>query len=614
MEKLKKLREIMQRKNISALIVPSTDPHGSEYVAEYWQARQMISGFTGSAGTAVITLNSAALWTDSRYFLQAEEQLNSGVIPAQAGISCKNCHFILMKDGLPDTPTISAWLGSQLSANETVSIDAELFSVNEVQKLENQLNKFSIKLLTSENLISEIWENRQPLPCGEIILFEKNAGVTVQQKLENLREKMQEENIDTFVFTALDEIAWLFNIRGCDVEYNPVAISYAVVSLCHCGIDQQSPEKNVQAFLFIDNQKLNSQSIEFFAKNNIEILPYENIIDFIKKIENQTVGIDFNKANYAIFQAINENCKIKDFVSPIILAKSLKNKTELAGFRRAMKKDGVALVKFFQWLENELPKGYVTELYASEMLHAFRAEQKDFVCESFETIAAYGAHGAIVHYEPTRESDILLKPEGLFLLDSGGQYLDGTTDITRTVALGRLSKQEKIDFTLVLKGHIALAQARFPENTRGTQLDILARQYLWQHCANFGHGTGHGVGHFLCVHEGPQSVRMNENPTTLQAGMVLSNEPGLYRAGKWGIRCENLLAVNELRNTDFGNFLSFETLSLFPFDTRAIERSLLTENEISWLNTYHSKAYKTLSPLLSKSEKIWLRKKCKTIF
>ncbi|MDR1544656.1 MAG: aminopeptidase P family protein [Prevotellaceae bacterium] len=581
------LRKLMQKNGISAVIVPSTDPHGSEYVAEHWQARQWISGFTGSAGTAVIASKSAALWTDSRYFLQAEQQL-----PAD---------FTLIKEGLPDTPTIAEWLGLQLKAGEKVSVDAQLFSVNELQNIENQLDKFSLKLITNENLISEIWQNRPEIPCGKIILFEKYAGISAQKKLENLRIEMQKMGVDTFIFTALDEIAWLFNIRGNDVEYNPVTVCYAVVDLQN-------------AFLFIDNQKVSKNIKDFFVKNNIEILLYENIFDFVKKLENQTVGLDFNKANYAVFQAININCKVKNIPSPLILPKSLKNKTELAGFRRAMKKDGVALVKFFRWLENELPKGYVTELYASEMLHSFRAEQKDFVCESFETISAYGAHGAIVHYEPTAESDVLLKQEGLFLLDSGGQYLDGTTDITRTVALGKLSKQEKTDFTLVLKGHIALAQAKFPENTRGTQLDVLARQFLWQNSANFGHGTGHGVGHFLCVHEGPQSIRMNENPTTLRAGMVVSNEPGIYRAGKWGVRCENLLVVKQLRSTEFGNFLAFETLSLFPFDTKAIERSLLTEKEIAWLNAYHSKVYKLLSPILSKTEKSWLKKKCKTIF
>ncbi|MDR2684437.1 MAG: aminopeptidase P family protein [Prevotellaceae bacterium] len=584
---LSRLRKLMLEKGISAIIVPSTDPHGSEYVAEHWRVRQMISGFTGSAGTVVITLQSAALWTDSRYFLQAAEQLSAD--------------FVLMKEGLSGTPTIAEWLGSQLKNGGTVAINAEVFSVNEVQNIEKQLDTFYIKLSAKENLISEVLENRPALPCEKIILFEKYAGVSTQKKLENLRQEMQKSGINIFIFTALDEIAWLFNIRGNDVEYNPVAVCYAVVDL-------------QKAFLFIDNQKLSQQSRDFFVKNNIEILPYENIVDFVKKIEIQTVGLDFNKANYAVHQAINKTCKVKNLVSPIILPKSIKNKTELAGFRRAMKKDGVALVRFFQWLENELPKGYVTELYASEMLHSFRSEQKNFVCESFETIAAYSEHGAIVHYEPTKESDILLKQEGLFLLDSGGQYLDGTTDITRTVALGKLSKQEKIDFTLVLKGHIALAEAHFPENTRGTQLDVLSRKYLWQNGANFGHGTGHGVGHFLCVHEGPQSIRMNENPATLRAGMIVSNEPGIYRAGKWGVRCENLLAVKQLRSTEFGNFLAFETLSLFPFDAKAIERSLLTEKEISWLNAYHSKVYKTLSPLLSKMEKIWLRKKCKTIF
>ncbi|MDR3327226.1 MAG: aminopeptidase P family protein [Prevotellaceae bacterium] len=587
-ENLNSIRTLMLQKGLAAVIVPSTDPHNSEYVAPHWQARQWLSEFSGSAGTLAITLNKAGLWTDSRYFLQAKEQLQMDIR--------------LFKDGLEDTPNIVDWLCSELTQDDIVSVNATLFSINEIEKIEKQLNEKGIKLNTQEDLIAPIWQNRPKLPQGKVLDF-TFSGLSAGDKIENLRKEMSDLQIDTLVLSALDQIAWLMNIRGNDVEYNPVVISYAMIN-------------KSDVYLFADENKFDNELKTSLHKKRVTLLPYGSIFENMKNMKECVVGLDFNAVNYAIFNSVSKSCTIKNCISPIIRAKSIKNKIEISGFRKAMVNDGVALVKFFRWLEKSVPNGEVTELKTSEMLHRFRSEQKGFVSESFETIAAYAQHGAIVHYEPTKESDVKLQPKGLFLLDSGGQYLDGTTDITRTVALGRVSRQEKTDFANVLKGHIALSRATFPCGTRGTQLDVLARQFLWQNLQNFGHGTGHGVGHFLCVHEGPQSIRMNENPTPLLPGMVISNEPGIYRAGKWGIRCENLILVNEvkrIKNNSFGTFYNFETLTLFPFDKKLIANKLFTKEEKKWLNNYHSTVYKRLSPFLNKAEKNWLKSKCRQL-
>lgn len=581
MNKISILRQLMTERNIAATIIPSTDPHGSEYVAEHWQARRFLSGFTGSAGTLVVTAEKSALWTDSRYFLQASEELVGSDIE-------------LMKEGLPQTPSINEWILSVIEPNTTIAIDAKMFSINEFNKISDRLAEKNIGIMTDCDLVSEVWENRPPIPQQPIAVFEK-SGRSCNEKLKWLRERLHSLATDAFVITALDEIAWLFNIRGSDIEFNPVAVAYAFVTAD-------------RAVLFVDDKKQDKKIKQYFSQNQIETIAYDNFFSFLKSIEKSTVGIDFRYANYEVFKSLSATVEIKNISSPIIEAKSVKNRVELAGFRRAMIKDGVALVRFCRWLQRSVREGKATELAAACKLHEYRAEQSGFVSDSFETISAYQAHGAVVHYAPTEHTDEPLRARGLLLLDSGGQYTDGTTDITRTIVLGRITAEQKRDFTLVLKGVVALSKAIFPEGTRGAQLDVLARQYLWQNRKNFGHGTGHGVGHYLCVHEGPQSIRMQENPQPLLCGMVTSNEPAVYADGKYGIRHENLIAVKEYKKSAYGRFLCFETLTLFPFDKKGIDLSLLTTDEIEWLNAYHTMCYKKLSPHLNTKEKTWLKR------
>ena len=588
-EQLKDLRNLMAYQEIAAVIVPGTDPHASEYIAEHWQERQFISGFTGSAGTAVITTDKAGLWTDSRYFLQAEEQL--------AGTG-----FDLLKEGLMTTPSIVTWLGTVLKHGDQVAVNPIMFSVNALKSLKEDLAVYGLTLNTNYDFIAQLWKNRPALPTQSIFeLSTQYSGRTTSDKLESVRAEMVQKKVDVLLLSALDDIAWLFNIRGNDVECNPVVISYAIIE-AH------------SATLFIDLAKLTDAVKTHLENSGVSIQTYDKIISYIKSLASgKRIGLDVNKVNYGLYKAVPSACQVVEMVSPIVAMKSVKNEVELAGLRRAMVKDGVALVKFFRWLEENVPSGQVSELSAIKQLRDCRAAQDLFVTESFGTIAGYAEHGAIVHYDSTEESNVTLKPENFLLLDSGGQYLNGTTDITRTVGLGALSNQQKRDFTLVLKGHIALAMAKFPYGTRGNQLDILARQFLWQNGLQYGHGTGHGVGHFLCVHEGPQSIRMDENPTILQTGMVISNEPGLYRTNQYGIRCENLVTVREAETNEFGVFLNFETLTLFPFDRQALDLSILTDVEKLWLNNYHEMVYERLSPVLDEVEKKWLKFKTQAI-
>lgn len=588
-ERLKELRNLMAYQEIVAVIVPGTDPHASEYIAEHWQERQFISGFTGSAGTAVITTDKGGLWTDSRYFLQAEVQL------VDTGIE-------LFKEGVMTTPSIVDWLGSVLKHGDQVAVNPAMFSINGLKRLKEELSAYGLVLNTNYDFIAQIWKNRPALPTQPVFELSTNySGRSSSDKLSAVRQHMKEKKVDVLLLTLLDDIAWLFNIRGSDVNYNPLAISYAIVEL-------------ESAILFIDPTKLTAEVQKHLANSGVTTQPYDKISAYIKSLPSgNRIGMDPNKVNFALYKAVPCACQIVEMVSPVVGMKSIKNEVELSGLRRAIVKDGVALVKFFRWLEVNIPTGNVSELTAIEQLKRFREEQELFVTESFGTIAGYAAHGAIVHYDATEESNVTLKPENFFLLDSGGQYLDGTTDITRTVALGTMSAQQKRDFTLVLKGHIALGTAKFPYGTRGSQLDVLARQFLWQNSLQYGHGTGHGVGHFLCVHEGPQSIRMDENPTVLQPGMVLSNEPGLYRANEYGIRCENLVVVREVETNDFGKFLNFETLTLFPFDLNALDISLLTLAEKEWINSYHKMVYERLAPELDDVEKEWLKFKTQAI-
>ncbi|MTK52886.1 aminopeptidase P family protein [Paludibacter sp.] len=587
--RLAALRQKMATRGVAATIIPSTDPHASEYVADYWKERQWISGFTGSAGTVVVTEKEAGLWTDSRYFLQADLQLQG------TGIA-------LFKDGLPETPSITAWLGQVLPAGSKVGINPLLFSVSAVENLQNELTAVGLMLVTDVDFIKSLWRDRPALPDAPVMIFSvEYSGKSAKDKIAGIREIMTKKGVDTYLFTALDEIAWIFNIRCSDVDYNPVAIAFGA-------IDRQ------KATLFVNPSKISHNVAAMLADEGVDIAPYNAVFEYVATLHvHSKVMIDKSKTNFALYQDIPSHSTVISVPSPIFYTKAIKNSIELAGTRNAMIKDGAALTRFFMWLEANITSGKLTELSIAEQLCKFRAEQPLFKGESFGTIAGYKDHGAIVHYSATEESNATLQPEGFLLLDSGGQYLDGTTDITRTVSLGALTEEERLDFTLVLKGHIALGMARFPQGTRGSQLDILARKALWDRGWNYGHGTGHGVGHFLCVHEGPQSIRMDENPTQLVPGMVISNEPGLYRSGKHGIRSENLVTVVEGEKTEFGQFYQFETLTLFPFDTKALDTSLLSGEEKVWLNEYHQMVYERVSPLLSEDEKAWLKQKCAAI-
>ncbi|MGB4577418.1 MAG: aminopeptidase P family protein [Paludibacter sp.] len=584
-ERIILLREAMKKAGVSACIIPGTDPHAGEYISEYWKERVWISGFTGSAGTAVVTLNKAGVWTDSRYFLQAADQLEG------TGIE-------LMKQGLPETMEIIPWLSTELKAGEKVGVNAQMFSVNAYDSMKADLKIAGIELV-SIDLLAQVWTDRPALPANPFFVFDtKYAGKTTADKLSALRAEMKKARAEIFVMSALDDIAWLFNIRGNDVAYNPVVIAYALV-------------EEEKATLFIAPEKLTPDTRLYLENEGISVAGYLEIYDALKNITaSKVVLIDGAKLNRSLFEAIPANCEKRNVMSPVFKLKSIKNEVEMAGVRRAMVKDGVALTRFFKWLEENVKTGMLNEVSVDEKLYEFRSQQENFIGESFSTIAGYGAHGAIVHYSATSESASTLKPENIFLLDSGGQYLDGTTDITRTVTLGTPTVQQKIDFTLVLKGHIALATAVFPSGTRGSQLDILARKAMWDLGINYGHGTGHGVGHFLNVHEGPQNIRMDENPVALQEGMFMSNEPGLYRTNQYGIRTENLIHVIPAVKTEFGQFLKFETVTLFPIDKELIDVELMTDAEIEWLNVYHNKVYDAISPKLEEDEREWLSRKC----
>ena len=559
-ERVEALRDYLRRNGLCAFIFPSTDPHQGEYVPEHWQTRQWISGFDGSAGTAVVTLYDAALWTDSRYFIAAEAQL-------------KGTPFQLMKDGLPDTPGITEWLcekvkrlKSEKGKNLVVGIDGEVFTFDEIREMEEAFGKAGIKLRTDLDPAEELWTDRPPIPKNKVEIQPLEfAGETAQSKIERVRQVLREQNADSSLISQLDEIAWLLNFRGTDVHCNPVFVSYVLLTLN-------------DVTLFIDSDKLD-----------------ETVSDYLK-------GIGVKVKPYNQFKIQNSKFKTS-FPSPISSLKSIKNAAEIEGFRRAMVRDGVAMVKFLHWLKPAVEAGGETELSIDRKLTALRAEQPLYRGLSFDTIAAYGPHGAIVHYEATPESDVVLEPKGLLLLDSGAQYQDGTTDITRTIALGPLTDEERLDYTLVLKGHIRLALTRFPDGISGTQIDALARYAMWQHGINYGHGTGHGVGSYLCVHEGPHQIRHTWKPAPLHAGMTVTNEPGIYRAGKHGVRIENTMLIVEDGETEFGKFLRLEPLTLCPIDLTPVIWDMMTQEEVDYINNYHKKVYEALAPYLNVEEK-----------
>lgn len=585
-ERIAALREEMAKQNIDAYIIPTSDPHMSEYPADCWKYREWISGFTGSAGTVVITSDKAGLWTDSRYFLQAASQLEG------SGIE-------LFKLMLPETPSIPAFLQHALKDGQTVGLNGETYNATEARSLEKALKRKGITVRTDLNLIDPIWKERPAIPDAPIfempIAF---SGRSTEDKLVAINDKLHEAGADCTVLSALDEVAWTFNIRGTDVTYNPVAVSYAFIS-----------EK--ESVLFINPKKLTAEVTERLKKEGVKLADYSLLYTYLSRLpENTAVYLDGNKTNVAIYNALPESALLIEGISPACHLKSIKSEKETEGFRNAVVKDGVALTKFFYWLEKQMEAGEkVTELSASAKLTALRSEQPLYVMDSFGTISSVGPHGAIVHYSPTPETDAELKQENLYLVDSGAQYLDGTTDVTRTIALGTPTEQMKKDFTRVLKGTISLAKCKFPAGARGSQIDAFARKALWDAGINYLHGTGHGIGHCLNVHEGPQSIRMEENPVVLKPGMVISDEPGMYRAGEYGIRIENMILVREDSETEFGKFLSFETLTLCHIDTRLIIVPMLSAREHAWLNKYHQMVYDKISPFLNEEEKAWLKNK-----
>jgi Xaa-Pro aminopeptidase len=588
--KITKLREAMKAKDLSAYIIPSTDPHISEYVPEHWTSRMWISGFTGSAGTIVVTLDEAGLWTDSRYFLQGAEQL-------------KGSEIKLHKMGMPGVDDYPDWLNKVLNENVKVGFDGKVMPVAITKSLQKTFELKKINIVPEYDLISEIWtENRPEIPRNELFVWdEKYAGRSAKDKISEIQSKMKEMAASYHLVCTLDDIAWLFNIRGNDVPFNPVVVAYALIT-----------ESN--ATLYIFGEKVPANAKDKLNAMGVEIKDYNEIFNDLKAIESgKNILIDPNKSNTWLYKAIPDNVKIIEKMNISTLLKSVKNDTEINGMKSALRRDAVAMTKFIHWLENNIGKEKITELSAAKKLYDFRKEIDLFVGESFNTISGYAGHGAIVHYAVTSETDIEIGKDTFYLIDSGGQYYDGTTDITRTLHFGEPTDEEKKDYTLVLKGHIDLAMAKYPQGTRGAQLDAIARKPLWDNGLHYSHGTGHGIGCFLNVHEGPQNIRLEENPTKLQPGMITSNEPGVYKADKHGIRIENLVLTVEDSETEFGKFYNFETLTLCFIETKTIDKSLLTDDEINWLNVYHQKVYDEVSPLLDDEMKKYLAEKTKKI-
>ena len=581
-ERMHALRMTFPPNYIKAFIIPSTDPHLSEYVAPHWMSREWISGFTGSAGTVVVLMNEAGLWTDSRYFLQAAKELEG------SGIT-------LYKEMLPETRSITKYLSQKLKPGESVSIDGKMFSVQQVEQMKEELAAYSLQVDLFGDPLKRIWRDRPSIPNSPAFVYDiEYAGKSCEEKVAAIRAELTKKGAYALFLSALDEIAWTLNLRGNDVHCNPVVVSYLLIT-------------QDDVIYFISPEKVTKEVNEYLKEQHVKLKNYDEVETYLNTFTGRNILIDPKKTNFAIYSAINPKCNIIRGESPVALLKAIRNEQEIAGIHAAMQRDGVALVKFLKWLEEAVPSGKETELSVDRKLHEFRAAQPLYMGESFDTIAGYKEHGAIVHYSATPESDVPLQPKGFLLLDSGAQYLDGTTDITRTIALGELTEEEKTDYTLILKGHIALAMAKFPVGTRGAQLDVLARMPIWKYGMNFLHGTGHGVGHFLSVHEGPQSIRMNENPVVLQPGMVTSNEPGVYKAGSHGIRTENLTLVCKDKEGMFGDYLKFETITLCPICKKGIVKEMLTNEEIEWLNNYHQIVYEKLSPNLNEEEKVWLQ-------
>lgn len=589
-QRLESLREVMKREHLAAFIFPSTDAHQSEYVADHWMGRAWISGFDGSAGTAVVTMHSAALWTDSRYFLAAEEQL-------------KGTEFQLMKLKIPGTLSIAEWLGKELQDVDSpeVGLDGWVNSYSSTSGLIADLRKAGgITVRTNFDPLEEIWKDRPSIPLKPVEIQPMEfAGEDVSSKIKRIRLALRAQHADGMLVSALDDIAWTLNLRGTDVHCVPVFVSYLLIA-------------SDKVSLFVDEAKVSSEIRAYLESNGVSIYKYNKVEEGLKAYSEYNILQDGNETSYYLWKAVR--CQeIVQASSPIPAMKAVKNESEIAGYRSAMLKDGVAMVKFLKWLLPAVEAGGETEISIDKKLTALRAEQKLFRDISFDTIAGYQAHGAIVHYEATPETDIPLKPEGLLLLDSGAQYQDGTTDITRTIALGPITEEMKHIYTLVLKAHIQLELAKFPDGASGTQLDALGRECMWREGFNFLHGTGHGVGSYLSVHEGPHQIRMEYMPTPLRAGMTLTDEPGLYLAGKFGVRIENTVLLSDYMKTEFGKFLQIEPLTLCPIDTAPIDLAMLMPEELAWLNEYHAKVYAELAPYLDEEEKKWLENATKAI-
>ena len=584
---LEALRDLMRSKHIDAVIIPGTDPHQSEYPSEHWKFRDYVSGFTGSNGTAVVTLDDAGLWTDSRYFLQAAEQLEGS-------------GFTLRKENIPGEPTVLEWLGEVLDEDAVVGVDGRLFSLIEANRIEMFCAQNGFMFAPDFRAAEAIWTDRPARPMNPAFVHDEAlAGEDVDSKISRVVDALDAADADGLLITALDEIAWLLNLRGSDVDYTPVVIAFAYVSA-----DER--------VLFIDSEKVTSEVKDHLKKYGVKIKDYDDIEKFLGKISSTaTVMVDPNRVSDALGQAMI--CNKTYMASPVIALKGVKNESQIAVFRQAMLYDGAAMVRMMMWLEQNVANG-ITEMDVDRRLQQERAAYASNRGDSFHMIAGYKDHGAIVHYEATDESAYTLAPDGLLLIDTGGQYLEGTTDITRTISLGNPTAAEKHDYTLILKGHLALARAVFPKGTMGVQLDVLARGPLWNEGMTYLHGTGHGVGHFLGCHEGPQSIRMEANPTPLELGMVTSNEPGIYKTGEYGIRTENLLlCVPACSNEEWGEFYKFESLTLFPYDTTLMDMDMLNREEVKQINDYHAMVCERLRPLLSADEAQWLEQKCKSI-
>ena len=596
-QRLEDLREVMRREHLSACIFPSTDPHQGEYIPDHWKGREFISGFNGSAGTAVVTLTSAALWTDSRYFIAAADQL-------------KGTEYQLMKLKIEGTPTIAEWLGKECGAGAEVSIDGWCSSSNAVKELIADLRKEGgITVRTNLDPLKLIWRNRPVIPENPVELYPmKYAGESAKDKIARIREALRKRHADGMLMAALDDIAWTLNLRGTDVHCNPVFVSYLLIS-----------SKTVT--LYINKVKLSPEVLAYLDAEHIKVEDYEQVENGLKQYFEYNILLDPDEVNYRLYEVVKNkgkqnNCPQTEIVeeeSPVKRMKTVKNDTEIAGFRSAMLKDGIAMTKFLYWLSSYIGKPEIselTEIAIDEKLTSLRAEQPLYRDISFDTIAGYGTHAAIVHYEATPETDIPLQPKGMLLLDSGAQYLDGTTDITRTIALGPLTDLEKQIYTLVLKGHIQIELCKFPSGSSGTQIDILARKDMWREGLNYLHGTGHGVGTYLNVHEGPHQFRLEWKPAPLVAGMTITDEPGIYLPDRCGARTENTLLIVPYKETEFGKFLQFESLTLCPIDKAPILIEMMTQEEIQWLNDYHQRVFDTLSPHLSAEEAAWLRNAC----